>query len=114
MLTQPIEIAETLRALLDEVETLEREASMLHEAAARHRVELRLAAVAYVGGARPDLASLMRSSGAVTERLRQVRATEEAILAALAELPITLAAEPASELATRAMEALARKLGVRR
>lgn len=106
-----VEIAETLGALLEESETLERELAALHQVAEGLRRAVRGSAARHVAGEAPEVAALLRCAGAVAELLRRVRVTEEAISSALAALPLVLAVAPPTAMSARATEALARRLG---
>ena len=110
MQRQPLEIAETLRTLWEQSEALERSARSLGEAAARLTHASRHVAERHVLQEPPDLLGLLCGAGACAEIGQQVAECSAAISDALGELPLRLEAEAPSEVATRATEALRRRV----
>lgn len=113
MQPERLEIAETLRILWEQAEALDVHARHLGEAATRLAHAVRHAAAGHVSEQPIDLQGLLRATGAASELIRLINATDEALTDACRELPVVLEPDPPTALAARATAALRTRVTLR-
>lgn len=111
-MTEPLEIAEILRDVLEQSEQMSREAAALGEAGRRLREAVTVAGRRHLDGHDLVPLDLLLAAGAARDRCASTAELGEALRAALGELPLALRPEPPSPLVGRADAELRRRLAV--
>lgn len=111
-MTEPLEIAEILRDVLEQSEQMLRDAAALGEAGRRLREAATEAGRRHLEGQALVPLDLLLVAGAARDRCALAAELGEALRAALGELPLILRPEPPSPLVGRADAELRRRLAV--
>ena len=112
-MTEPLEIAEILRDVLEQSEQMTREAAALGEAGRRLREAVTTAGRSHLKGQELAPLDLLLAAGAARDRCVSTAELGEALRIALGELPLALRPEPPTPLARRADAELRRRLAER-